>query len=64
VFPDFPQTYDSISFTPVKSALLNSIPLENLPLVNSVPAPSSFDNNDVPNLRRSERTKHSPNYLK
>jgi hypothetical protein len=23
--------------------------------VNSIPTPSSFDNNDVPNLRRSER---------
>jgi hypothetical protein len=32
--------------------------------VNSVPTPSSYDNNDVSNLRRSERTKHSPNYLK
>jgi len=55
VFPNFPQTYDSISCTPAKSAPQNSVPPENLALMSSIPAPSSFENNDVPNLRRSER---------
>jgi len=63
VFPDFPQTYDSISCIPVKSISQNSIPPINLPLANSAPAHSSSNNNDAHNLRRFERTKHLPNYL-
>jgi len=63
VFPDFPQTYDSVSCIPAKSVSQNSIPPINLPLANSAPVHSSSNNNDAPNLRRSERTKHLPNYL-
>ena len=63
MFPDFPQTYDSISCIPAKSVSQNSIPPTNLPLANSAPARSSSDNNDASNLRRSKRTKHLPNYL-
>jgi hypothetical protein len=64
VFPDFSQTYDSISYIPAKPVSQNSIPLTNLPLVNFVPELFSFENNDAPNLKRSKRTKHLPNYLK
>jgi len=64
VFPDFPQTYGSISYIPAKSVSQNSVPPVNLTLLNSVPELSSFDNDDAPNLRRSKRTKHLPNYLK
>ena len=64
MFPDFPQTYEPISCIPSKSVSQNSVPLTDLLLVNFVPKLPPFENNDALNLRRSERTKHLPNYLK
>jgi hypothetical protein len=63
MFPDFPQTYDSISCILAKSVSQNFVPPTNLPLANFAPARSSSNNNDVLTLRRYERTKHLPNYL-
>jgi len=64
VFPDFSQTYKPISCIPAKSVSQYSVPLTYLCLVNFVPELPPLENNDTPNLRRSERTKHLPNYLK
>jgi hypothetical protein len=63
VFPDYPQIFDSFPCIPAQSPLNNSVVPATLPLQPSVPQNSPLTNNNISQLRRSERNKHPPNYL-
>jgi len=61
VFPDYPQNFDSLACIPPPSTTNNSVIPATVPSQTSVPP---LTQNNVSQLRRSERTKHPPNYLK
>jgi hypothetical protein len=64
VFPDYPQIFDSFPCIPAQSPLNNSVVPATSPLQPSIPQTSPLSHHNISQLRRSERNKHPPTYLK
>ena len=64
VFPDYPQIFDSFPCIPTQSTQHDSVVPETFPIQTSVPHTSPLPPHTFSHLRRSERTKNPPNYLK